>query len=212
MSVTCCFFHVYSLEFIPWLYSSILPEDYVHVKEIITADATQIPVGDQITQPALRLLKILSQVFAIQRSFLKKKFLGFVHTTLFSLLVFAAGSWGICRHTRRRGWGKLGSEKIPPAGTNGWEPSCEEMNFLRKGKASAACSSGLPLVADVAVFAMFIMSTVNGILYNSLISIQSLLAILPMQGAKRANCFLILTVSWKYKKCLIFMLIHPDCK
>lgn len=92
MSVTCCFFHVYSLEFIPWLYSSILPEDYVHVKEIITADATQIPVGDQITQPALRLLKILSQVFAIQRSFLKKKFLGFVHTTLFSLLVFAAGS------------------------------------------------------------------------------------------------------------------------
>lgn len=86
MSVTCCFFHVYSLEFIPWLYSSILPEDYVHVKEIITADATQIPVGDQITQPALRLLKILSQVFAIQRSFLKKNFWGLCtqHCFIFS--------------------------------------------------------------------------------------------------------------------------------
>lgn len=50
----------------------MFPADYVYVKEIIRADATQIPVGDQITQPALQLYKILSQVFAIQRCFLKK--------------------------------------------------------------------------------------------------------------------------------------------
>lgn len=87
------------------------------------------------------------------------------------------------------------SEKIPPAGTSGWESSQKKMKFSYRGKASAACSSGLPLVADVAVFSTFIMSTVNAVLYNSLISIQSLLAILPMQGAKHANCFLILTVS-----------------
>lgn len=67
--------------------------------------------------------------------------------------------------------------------------------FLCKGKASAACSSGLPLVADVTVFSMFIMSTVNAPLYNSLISIQSLLAILPMQRAKHTKFFLILTVN-----------------
>jgi len=51
----------------------MFPADYVHMKEIIRADATQIPVGDQITQPALQLYKTLSQVFAIQRCFLKKK-------------------------------------------------------------------------------------------------------------------------------------------
>lgn len=92
MRVTCCFFHVYSLEFIPWLCSSILPEDYVHMKEIIAAEATQIPVGDQITQPALQLLKILGQVFAIQRSFLRKIISGICahKIILSSVLVFAA--------------------------------------------------------------------------------------------------------------------------
>lgn len=67
----------------------MLPADYVHMKEIITADATEIPVGDQVTQPTLRLLKILSQVFVIQRCFLKKKIiLGFAHPKLFHLLLW----------------------------------------------------------------------------------------------------------------------------
>lgn len=89
------------------------------------------------------------------------------------------------------------SGKRSPAGTNGWESSCEGMNFTHKGKASGACSSGLPLAADLAVSMTSIISTVNAILYNSVISIRSPLAMVPMRGAKRANYFLILTVSQK---------------
>lgn len=55
MSMTYCFFHIYALESFPWPHSSMFPADCIHMKEIITADATQIPVGDQIAQPALRL-------------------------------------------------------------------------------------------------------------------------------------------------------------
>lgn len=116
----------------------MLPEDYVHMKEIITAEATLIPVGDQITQPALQLLKILSQVLTIQKSFLKKKIWG-----LCTLSSFVFSSSFYCRevrdlqaHIKERL--RVG-EKIPPAGTSAWEPSCEEMKFLCKGKASAAC-------------------------------------------------------------------------
>lgn len=87
------------------------------------------------------------------------------------------------------------NEKCSPAGTNGWKSSCEETNFIYKGKASGACSSSLPLAADLAVSTMSIISTVNAILYNSLISIRSPLAMVPMQEAKQANYFLILTVS-----------------
>ena len=88
------------------------------------------------------------------------------------------------------------SDKRSPAGTNGWEFSCEQTNFIHKAKASGACSSGLPLTADLAVSGTSIKSTVNAILYNSLISIRSPLAMLPMQGVKRANYFLMTTVSW----------------
>lgn len=75
------------------------------------------------------------------------------------------------------------------AGINGWESSFEQMSFIQKEKASGACSSSLPLVPDLAVSAASIESTVNTILYNSVISIRSLLAVLPMQGAKHANDF-----------------------
>lgn len=89
------------------------------------------------------------------------------------------------------------SEKRSPAGTNSWETSQKEMNFIHKGKASGACSSGLPLVAHLAVSATSIISAVNTILYNSLISIRSTLAMVTVQGAKCANYFLVLAVSRK---------------
>lgn len=89
------------------------------------------------------------------------------------------------------------SEKVPSAVTSGQEPSHEEINSLCKGKASASCSSGLPLVADVAVFSTFIMCTVNAILYNSLISIQSLLAILSYAGSQA--CQLLSDINSKLK-------------
>ena len=112
------------------------------------------------------------------------------------LVAFAAEMSDLWRYEEKRlRGGRQVSEKCSPPGTNGWDSSYEEMNFILKGKASGACSSGLPLVADLAVSATFIVSTVNAILYNSLISIRSPLAMPPMQEAKRANYFLILTVS-----------------
>lgn len=171
------------------------------MKEIITADATQIPVGDQITQLALRLSKILSQVLAIQRCFLKKNHFWTLHTQ--TCFISACGFChremsNLQRHKEKRlRGGRQVSEKCSPAGTKDWESSQKELNFIRKGKASGACSSGLPLVADLAVSATSIISTVNAILYNSLVSIISTLAMVPVQGAKCANYFLVLTVSWK---------------
>lgn len=147
----------------------MFPADYVHMKEIIRADATQIPVGDQITQPALQLYKTLSQVFAIQRCFLKKKkksFLGFAHPNLINFLWFSSrllGTQG--QEATRRARRELGDRKRLSSCHRCWESSYEQMSFIQKGKASGACSASLPFMAGLEVCAVFIRSTINTILY-----------------------------------------------